>query len=544
MAAISITLRHLRNHLLFTGLLVCAYILRVIYPDLYMTGSDLPGHILASMRLHQTSLFNFQPLRDNFLAQTFQFTHGYTTLTLPWLMYELVFNLLGVTITERVLVFIHSLIGIASLLGVYAFLNVSFNRRVALTVLLFLAVTPVHIGLSRAFAGPLLFYLTFFYLSLACLHCYLHTRRLMWKGLYYLATFFYIGCDNAFMIGLSFHIIYLLISQEQLTWNETKIRVRNLYINPAALVFITLPVLAYLLVTAYSWQAGVTHGYLLRLFSKASLFSLSFDPFKVLGWILILIGPIGLVFYLAFLFRSTIDQIKSSRSLQFLLGISFAYSLLFAVSSQVERNYGLFLTVPVAVLTALFIGQRKVLVGLLTCLTLVYSLSVVYNLKIGFPTIQNYGSINHQVKNNDYGIKTLGYLVRSGEIFVSHGESETSPIGLFLAFEGGQYYLGENYNDWVERDIQNNIPAKYPVYVFAYLIEDQDFANQFLMQAAQARQLHRLGKIMDGDRELVSLFSNYPVGRERIFQVSEYNPKFDRVYGNLDELPRTWLGIF
>ena len=87
-------------------------------------------------------------------------------------------------------------------------------------------------------------------------------------------------------------------------------------------------------------------------------------------------------------------------------------------------------------------------------------------------------------------------------------------------------------------------PAKYPVYVFAYLAEDQDPANQFLLQAAQARQLYLLGRIMDGDRELLRLFSNYPVGGERIFQVGEYNPKFDRKYGNLDELPRTWLGIF
>lgn len=47
-------------------LFAIAYGLRILYPSLYITGSDMPGHILASMRLHLASPFGFNSPEENF----------------------------------------------------------------------------------------------------------------------------------------------------------------------------------------------------------------------------------------------------------------------------------------------------------------------------------------------------------------------------------------------------------------------------------------------------------------------------------------------
>lgn len=524
------------------AILIGAYCLRVLYPNLYMTGGDMPGHIMASMRLHLTSIFEIQDRYNSFFAQILSFNHGYTTITLPYLLYEIFFTVFKQTITEVKLVYIHSFIGIISLLSIFYFAKLNFGFKIAFLTLLIMAVIPIHIGHSRVHIGMIIIQITFFYSGLSFLSKYLSDRREIWRLLYYVTVFFYIGSDNAFIVGLVLHIFYTILVLSNLPWHSKVARLRDIYFNRYAIIFIALPIFTYLGVTAVSYQIVPGRGYLLRLLTKVDALGLSLDILKVLKWIIELIGPVTIPFFISlFMVIFYAKNTRGNPQILFLCSVFLTYFSLLSITDNIQRNFVFFLAVPVVTIACLTLIRWPISASLTICATLIYSLSVVYNLNIGFPTTQNYGSINHLVKNNDFGIKTLGYLIRIGELDVS---AQSRRVGVFLDYEGAWYYIGAWFHDWVIRDIQNGALEEYETFVLAYLNNVQRDRNRYILDIVRERNLKLVGYIVDGDKILIELYSNKAVDDIKRYDTNVYNEKFDREFGTLDQFPKTWLGHF
>lgn len=523
-------------------ILLAAYAIRVIYPALFMTGGDFPGHVLASMRLHQTSFTALHPLLNNFFAQILEFNHGYTTILVPWLLYEAAFNIIGLTITEVNLLYIHSIFGMLSLLSIYYFIRLNLGSRVAVLSVLIMAFLPAHIGLSRAHAGLQIMYLTFFYLSLAFLHNYLKTRKTTWCISYCIAAFFYIGCDNAFPVGLLLHLLYAYAVLSPSSLMEFLDEIRRIYLNRYSAAFILIPILVYLAVTTASLFIGLPNGYLLRLSGKTS--SISFHPFDVALWLLELIGPAAVAFLciIPFLLRRTLSASPDRNILRFLSAAFLLYFLLFSLTSgMLERNYVLFLAVPLVALTADQLKKRPFIVVLLIVpLTVLYSSAVVFRVNIGLNATENFGSLDYRRKDNDLGIKALGYLVRSNAFPVPRGEKDRDPIALVLDYEGAPYYLGSLIPDPLTR-------PQAPHQIFAYRPGVDSLRNREIQEAIDSLKLLHTASICRQGQVLVELYSDtgeVTGSSSSCYDVSLLNEKFNREFGTLDKLPRPWLGHF
>ena len=547
-------------------ILVGAYGLRVVHPDLHMTGADMPGHILASMRLHLTSVLNGFDELPTFVFQIVQFNHGYTTILVPYLQYEILFTGLGLPITETNLVFIHSFLGILSLLSIYYFAKLNFGYRVAVATLLIMALVPVHIGLSRAHIGQMIIQIIFFYSSLSFLFKYIQERRQKWKLLYFIATFLYIGSDNGFAIGLALQVLYAVFLYSGRPRCEKSVLIRELYLSTYSAIFVGVPVLMYLGVAAASYGFGIEGGYIQRLFGKSDGLGFSPDPLSVLRWSAQLIGPVMFFILVSLLL---IKKSLINPQIRFLWIVFFVYLILLS-SAELQRSYVIYLAPPVVMISifTLHIFRRLsiVLITLTSAAMLMYSASVIYNVPIGISTTKTYGSVNHLVENNDFGIKTIGYLVRTDIIDVSKisnitkqntGRSKASfdaakdwfrpnynKLGLFLDVELAEYYLGARIHNHVIRDIRGGELQNYDSFILAYIRDKDSDGNQYLLREVEKRDLNLIGLVTSGDHVLVELYSNRNVDNVGYYDVKMYNKAFDQRFGSLDDLPKTWLGHF
>jgi hypothetical protein len=252
----------------------------------------------------------------------------------------------------------------------------------------------------------------------------------------------------------------------------------------------------------------------------------------------------AITFVLLHLSSTGRDIYRNSRNARFLLAVFGCYFLLLSLTNSVERNYVLFLAVPVVTLSAIVISRKPPLLILFLGASVLYSLAVVYRVNIGFQTTRNYGSIDPTRRNNDYGIKVLGYLIRSGQLEVSRGPSERDPIGLFLDFEGAEYYLGARFRYLPMEHIQSGYLDEYEKYILAFRHNDPSHENQYILETVENRELQPIGYILDGVKVLITLYSNKPTDKVRYFQLDDLNPRFDREFGDLDRLPKAWLGRF
>ena len=102
-------------------LLLFSYFTKIINTDYIFDGTDIPWHVLSGLRLHHTSVLDFTYLGNNFFGQLIQNSHGYSMQFLTWLLYELSFNILKISINETNIIKIHSLFSIFTLIPVYLF---------------------------------------------------------------------------------------------------------------------------------------------------------------------------------------------------------------------------------------------------------------------------------------------------------------------------------------------------------------------------------------------------------------------------------------
>ncbi len=532
-----------KNLLLIVSVFLFALIIRIIFPNLYFVTGDAQSHILASLRLHLTNPFSSDPLYNTF-SQILQYEHGYTTMVVPYILYEFFFGFLKFTLNESNILYITVLFGMFNLFCIFYFLRLIFGEEKAIYSILFISILPIQIGLSREFAGWQIIQSSLFFLSLSFLYQFIETNKNKYKIYYFITTFFYIGGDNSFFIGIFFQLIFIyLISKDNKILNYKRI-----YQNRYTVIFIILPILAYIIFSFISLQYGIERGYLLRLITKVDS-DVNFGLTKIFYRCIWLYGLPFFIFLLSLL---KFKEIKEDKKLIYLLFLFVFYFILLSLKVKLmEDNYVYFLMVPIIVIPiALFFDSKyfKWIYFLAFILTFLYSMSIVYGMNIGFDTPTNFGSINKgPIKDNNYGQKTLGYLIRSNELEVSY---ESYPkfgydflkLGIYTDIESISYYLG-GIN---VRELDNLRQLdKYVVVHINYNEPLWTGQNADVEKFVKGNNLTLWGYIVDDKTILMEIYTNEPksiIPKE--YDKKEYDKIFDKKYGNLDEMSKIELGFY
>jgi hypothetical protein len=183
--------------------------------------------------------------------------------------------------------------------------------------------------------------------------------------------------------------------------------------------------------------------------------------------------------------------------------------------------------------------------SLMLILTVVYSASVVYGLDIGFQTTSNFGSLNKAIiSDNDYGVKTIGYLVRSGELDVSsiiserHGFS-VDELGVLIKYEGAYYYLG-NLHAEKEEEL-----SRFENFVVVHLTYWNNDGNTEVPRIAAEMNLSATGYVKKRGLVLATIYSNKnSAAGIKTYEAEEYNRRFDEEFGSMEKLVKISLGHY
>lgn len=556
---------------LTTLLMGAAFLLRIYAPELYMTGFDMPGHIMASLRLHLTSPFSLTDILSNSITQLLFFNHGYTTMLVPWFFYELLFGFAKFPITEGILTTIHSFLGILSLISIFFFLLTNFGFRTAFLSTALLAVTPIHIGLSRVHVGNQILSSIFFFACLTCIKQFLDTQKAIWKYGYALMLFFYIGSENTFFAGLFLQALYFGFLILHRSPKERTQTIRSLFFNPAVLIAGVFPIVAYLVAAYVHYFYNLEGGFIFRIINKAYSSNETNEPYQIIVWMIQLFGPL----LLAAVVVGAIDVLKiikrkNGKSVIFLnpgtallLATFCFYFVLLNLSDHIERNYVFLLLVPTAVLASMIFFRSQMLYLLTLLTTLVYSLSVVYALPLPFSTIKNFGSVTSYETTSLQAMKTLGYLFRSGAFQVSTvTNGPEKDIGLLTQYTSAFYYVGEHTSRSVFQSVKHGWLDAFDTYLLAYSLDSSETSNQEIGRIIQEKHLTRIAILADRSKNLVELYANqpkeviirrsqFPIGLARgstdgtlIFDVQTGNRLFDQEFATIDQIPRLYLGHF
>ncbi|MDD5528238.1 MAG: glycosyltransferase family 39 protein [Patescibacteria group bacterium] len=538
---------------LFILILAAAFAIRMIYPNLFITDGDTAGHILASLRLFHTSLLKFHPPIGNFFFQIFQFRHGFTVILLPFFFYFIFFKLLGLAISEPLLVFICAIWGVTSIAAVYLFVKKLLGEKSALLSALLIAFLPVHIGLSRLHTGPQIISIIFLYLSLYLLLKTIEQPAAKNKILYFLSLAFYIGADNAFMVGLFFNLAVLAASSAD--WKTFFSNAKKIYLNWLSLIFL-LPIIIYAAAAIISLKFGINSGYLLRLFEKFAGQSgsdyKSFSP-DIVRLISVFLTQGGAIFLglLAALFAL---KSKINRKTLLIALIFLSYFLIFLVSGSWQDAYIVYALVPACILISLLWseGKKTLLIYFLVLVNLFYSLGVLYNLNIFLKPIAIYGSINREIKNNDTGGKSLAYLVRENKLEASRiiipgkGGMQKEKIGILANDDSIWYYSAAEGEGDLNALLNSGRLSNYDRFLAAVSDIANSEANDSIKKFVADNSYGLVAEIYDREngKKLMSIYSNYRAGAVARYYADILNPLYDKKYENIDGLSNVYSGMF
>ena len=111
------------------------------------------GILFPSLRLAQTSPFEFSPLAANFFAQIFSYQEGFASAALPFFFYGLL-SALGIALRESVLILPSTLSVMATLVVVYIVGRRLFSPGAGLLAAALLAVLPEAVSHARSVSWP------------------------------------------------------------------------------------------------------------------------------------------------------------------------------------------------------------------------------------------------------------------------------------------------------------------------------------------------------------------------------------------------------
>jgi len=246
------------------------------------------------------------------------------------------------------------------------------------------------------------------------------------------------------------------------------------------------------------------------------------------------------------------------------LAVTFAvYFILENLSTHIERNYVFSVLVPTAVLAGVFLARRPALLGLTLLAALLYSGSVVYQLRLPFETTTNYGSV--ETYNTEYGqvLKTLGYLNRSGALTVSTAQvGPAEQVGVLTESASAFYYLGQQTSRSAADSLADAWQSAFERFLLVTTTGSDSEDNLAILKAVYTLNLRKVGEIRANGQLLAELYSNrladkvldvsrLPQGTGIfspdcgwVFQSERITPLFDQQYATLDRLPRVYLGHF
>lgn len=521
------------------GILVLAYLIRIIKPSVFISDVDYPGHIVATMRLFLSSFFEIKKLSANFFVQLVSFRHGFTTMLVPYFLYAIFFSLLKISVTETHLVMVNSLLGILSISSLYFFIYTLYGKRSALTSSLLYSIIPIHIGLSRIHVGNQIIQSIFFPLSLGFLLLYFRNRNKWNSLLYYLTTFFYIGSDNGFFVGLFIQIIFIIFFHGKRI--SHKKAVLGIIFNKHYFLCVLLPSFSYLLIDIFRisrYGVNAPGGFIFRSVGKVG--QMSFDFIKPIVWSIELLGPVfivGIVMMFLYILRKKMER----REQFFVLWIAL-YLILLSMSSSIERNYIFYIVLPLCAICGHYLQNKKWIVTGTLIISLIYSCSVIFRLPLGFPVTATYGSIDFEKKNNDYGVKTLGYLVRKQllpTLLLDVG-NKVKKINIYMDFLGGWYYTSDYYFDKPLSDLEKAEPTNS---ILVYRPYVKSPGNEEVLKYIKKNNLNKIVEINNGTEELLEIYAAEYIPLRK-YDARIFNPLFDKEFGNIQSIAKLHLGIY
>ena len=522
-------------------LLLFSYFTKIINTDYIFDGTDIPWHVLSGLRLHHTSVLDFTYLGNNFFGQLIQNSHGYSMQFLTWLLYELSFNILKISINETNIIKIHSLFSIFTLIPVYLFFKKNLGIKKSLLLVLIISLLPAHIAYSRSATGPLNISVCFFFLSLYSLDNLIknYNNKNIFK--YSLSVFFYIGSSNIFIIGIIFNFIYILLNEEKINYKIIKNIFVKYYINSISFFLIIFPIIGYMCVTIFSISYGIEQGYILRLISKGQ--DISFNPFKILK----LVEYIGPIFFLSIYCYIRLFKNERLKKINLFFLIYFIIHLFLITISNVDSGYYLFLATPIAYFIIKKITKKNIsLVGLFLILNLAYSLSYVYSIPYSF---SNENSVSRTIigaysskKNFDRGQKTLAYLIRKNILkvpIIIKKDSFFEEIEIYNIasdIDGMTYYLNKNFIHTNSKKIKID---KDTIIIYAK-------KNVVLSGIIKKNNLNLLMEICSNNKIILKIYSSAKLNTKKIrcFDTKIYNKKFENSFKTFNDFGQPYLGLF
>jgi hypothetical protein len=526
-----------------------SFIIKILNTEYFFIGSDIAGHIQASISLRESSILETVNMGNNFLVRLGVFTHGYTMLFLNWLSYEFYFEILRFKVNESSFIKLHSLISTMLLIPVYLFLNKHLNKRETLLAILIISLIPVHIFISRSYTGPVNFSIGFFFLTMYWLDNLI--KKINNKNIIFfsLSSFFYIGSSNLFLLGFFFHLIYLLIFAENLTWNKVIEFIFKVYFNIYSTILIILPIILYLLVTIHSINNDVNSGFILRIFNKTN--NLGIDFYKV-KFIFEYYGPIIIIFFynvLMDLYERKINQIS-----YFFLIYIIIFSTLIIITDS-EPSYFITLVVPISyVIMKNFKKTNKYMFGLFLILNLFYSSCYVYGYPFIFPHNGDLSRVSIGTYNPkfsfDNGQKAASYLLRKKIINPGFtiirkkyfGNIKKPNVYTKKSLDvSTAYYLNDEVFYFDQFDL-NTIGNNNYVFLYPYKIMDIkkiDFLNK-------KNNLKLLVNICENNKKIIGIYGNINMRNltNECLDSKKLNNAFENEYFSLKDFSKLYLGVF
>ena len=563
--------KNYKYHALFFLTFLISFIIKILNTEYIFDGSDIPGHVLASITLRETSVLETVILGNNFLIRLGQFTHGYTMLFLNWLSYELFFEILSFKVNESAFFKIHSLFSTIMLIPIYLFLNKHLNNRETLLAILIISLVPIHIFISRAHVGPINFSYGFFFLTLYWLDNLM--KEINNKNIIYfsLSCFFYIGSFNLFILGFFFHLIYYFIFTEDLSINKTIKFILKIYFNLFSILLIILPMFSYLLITLYSIHNNISYGFIIRIIDKVTdkdtigvVEILSGQWFSKLKFIIEYFGPI--IFF--FFYKVIIDFYKKkiNKISLFLLIYFVIFILLVLISFSTEPSYFLVVVVTIAYFVVKdFKRTNKFIFGLFLILQLFYTTCYIYSypFNIGKKDFilfnESYhdkasirvaiGTYNPKV-SFDNGQKAASYLLRERIIKPGFTTIKKRYFGNIkrpyvytkkMLDISMSYYFNDDvfaFNDFELSKMEN---SDY-VFLYPYGLMDEkeiDFLNE-------KNNLKLLVNICEDGKKILGIYGSEKLKNlpDKCLDNKILNKKFENQYFLLKDFSKIHLGVF
>ncbi len=555
-----------KEFLILIAILVGAGLLRFYSLGHPFYHTDEAAQLLSSLRLYQTTPFQFSPLASNFFAQIFSYQYGFASVTLPFFFYWIL-STLGIPLREWVLILPSTLAGMAAIVMVYVLGRRLFSPGAGLLAAALLAVLPEAVAHSRTVRWMSYTTVVQGLTVLAFVRYFERPTR----GRAYLASAaiaLEMGTNNTFPFTLlAVGVLGLITLGPQggsTFWARLRELLRSL-LRPAVWIFPVVVLGIYSLQYTLSYRTGFPVGFLQRILEKPDgigSYGEIFWPAAFLAFTpLVCLALGGALLFVLFRFRARPHLLFPAVWLTTMAGASLlfvplgrfkmllmmvpAVLLLGAVFSDVASLSGRVFS------SARTAGRLAVggLVGLLVLSPLSYTLAENFRLdplRLGLrPGVGAVG-----VGDRNRAMKTVGYYLRK----LTPPESTVfTPGKVYERTMPSELYFGKRVLKGSEGEptLFLTIPeARGQRVDYVVIFEDGPFLSENdrgLNEGArrQAREwgMRLVARVRDGEDVLAVIYGKE--GEVQDLDVKIYDPLFDREFTNIRRwAPDFYLGGF